>query len=130
VRIQTSNCGGPVVVALRSTAALVSHGIEREAMLGAEDGGHLVDRLMLGTVLWCVHADRRGSHHPAALPGSDRDRGEGSTLVVAGGLVANGFVGPAFAREHPCWDLAALSGQDRQAIRRNWPRSCPPNTRW
>ena len=99
MRIQTSNCGGPVVVALRSTAVRVP-GVEREAMLGAEDGGHLVDRLMLGAVLCCVHADRRGRHHPAALPGSDRHRGEGSTLVVASGLISNGFVGPAFAREH------------------------------
>ena len=79
-----------------------SHGIRSSvtAMLGAEDRRHLVDRLMLGAVLCCVHADRRGRHDPAALPGRDGDRGEGSTLVVAGGLIPNGFVGPAFAREH------------------------------
>ncbi|MDT7766295.1 MAG: hypothetical protein QOC63_5715 [Mycobacterium sp.] len=68
VRIQTSNCGGPVVVALRSTAARVSHGI-------------------------------RSSDDPSALPGRDGDCGEGSALVVVGGLVPNGFVGPAFPSE-------------------------------
>jgi hypothetical protein len=35
-----------------------------------------------------------------ALSGRDRDRGEGSPVVVAGGLVSNGFVGPALASEH------------------------------
>lgn len=69
-------------------------------MFGAEDGRHFVDRLMLGAVLQCVHTDRRGRDHPATLPGSDGDIGEGSTLVLAGGLVSNRFVGPALASEH------------------------------
>jgi hypothetical protein len=69
-------------------------------MLWAEDVWHVVDGLMFGTVLWCVHADRRCRHHPAVLPGGDRDVGERSTLVLAGGYVSNRFVGPALASEH------------------------------
>jgi hypothetical protein len=74
--------------------------VERDLTVGAEDGGHLVDRLAFGAVLYWVHAYCGGGHDPAALPGGGGDGGEGATLMVAGGLVSNGFVGPAFAREH------------------------------
>ena len=99
-------------------------------MVGGDDSGHLIDGLPLARVLGCVHTDRRCGYHPAALPGGDGDGGEGSTFVLAGGLVSNGFVGPALAGEHRVLGFDVLGGKVADAIRMNWPRSCPPNTRW
>jgi len=78
------------------SAHLPREQVERDLMVGAEDGGHLVEGLSLGAVLMCVHADRGCRHDPAALPGGDGDGGEGSTLVLAGGRYRMG----SSAREH------------------------------
>jgi hypothetical protein len=86
-------------------------------MVGAEDGGHLIDGLTLGAVLLCVHAYCGGSNDPAALRGCDGDGREGSALVVAGGsekLVSNGFVGPALAREHHMLGFDGLARTSRR----------------
>ena len=74
--------------------------IERDFMVGADDSGHLVDGLPLGPSSGaCIQIDDVATD-PAALPGGDGDGGEGSTFVLAGGLVSDGFVGPALAGEH------------------------------
>jgi len=80
-------------------------------MVGGDDSGHLIDGLPLTPVLGCAHTDRRCGHRHAALPGGDGDGGEGSTFVLAGGLVSNGFVGPALAGEYRVLGFDVLGGK-------------------
>jgi len=80
-------------------------------MVGGHDSGHLIDGLPLTPVLGCAHTDRRCGHRHAALPGGDGDGGKGSTSVLAGGLVSNGFVGPALAGEYRVLGFDVLGGK-------------------
>lgn len=93
VRIHNSNCGGPVLVALRSSARarLPGNEVECDAVLGTEHRRNVGNRLVLGSVLHHMHADRTGGQYAGvffaprvrgALPRGDRQGRERAALVV------------------------------------------------
>jgi hypothetical protein len=88
--------------------------VERDLMVGAEDGRHVVDGLVLRAVLGRVHADRRGRYDAATLPGRDGGGAERSAVVVPDGLVSDGLVGQAFAGEHRMLGLDGFVRTDRR----------------